>query len=429
MAMTLACRAGDPSSILGWGVVPSWYFEGVCFRTASIQVIYNKLESEKNMKIDPYNHKERYLSWKEKNKYGITGLSDSNSELIREYITNMENGVNVATVSVKGSRSHTRLNNLKDKMIFFAKKFKEKFSIDNISDISEEQLCLFFSDMRSGLISRQDGKIYMSVMDYVKAFKAFWHWHQKISKKKGKEILDITVDLDTRSEKPKWVYLTEEQVKKLYENANYKYKVLIMFLFDSGIRSPTELINIKISDLYNDCKELHIRDEISKTFGRRIKLMICPELLKNYVDSLKKDDYLFPINPKIANRYLKRLGERVLGDIKSPAGQKYSELTMYDFRHISCCYWLPRYKSESALKYRFGWKKSDKIHYYSELLGMKDTISEEDLLVDVTKTEIEKRLEKSERGKELMQDKMDRMEEQMKEILKMVDSIRLTPKP
>jgi len=119
--------------------------------------------------------------------------------------------------------------------------------------------------------------------------------------------------------------------------------------------------------------------------------MICSELLKEYVQhkKLKMDDYLFPISPPSLNKYLKRLAMKLFGDEQSPAGSKCSELTMYDFRHCSCCYWLPRYKSESALKYRFGWKKSDKIHYYSELLGMKDTISEEDLLIDVTKAEIE----------------------------------------
>lgn len=100
------------------------------------------------------------------------------------------------------------------------------------------------------------------------------------------------------------------------------------------------------------------------------------------------------------------LAKRLFGDKQSPAGSKYSDLTMYDFRHISCCYWMPRYKSESALKYRFGWKKSDKIHYYSELLGMKDTINEEDMLVDVTKTEIEKKLESAEKEKAMMQERL-----------------------
>ncbi len=47
-----AQNAGDPGSTPGWGVVPSWHFEGVCFHTTSIQVMYNKLDSIKNMKID-----------------------------------------------------------------------------------------------------------------------------------------------------------------------------------------------------------------------------------------------------------------------------------------------------------------------------------------------------------------------------------------
>lgn len=195
-----------------------------------------------------------------------------------------------------------------------------------------------------------------------------------------------------------------------------------MFLFDTGIRSPTELINIKVSDLYNDCKELQIREEISKTFGRKIKLMLCSEMIKDYIRGQKLgiSDHLFLIKPATVNRYLQRLATRVFGEDETLAGQKYSEITMYDFRHISCCYWLPRYKSESALKYRFGWKKSDKIHYYSEMLGMKDTISEEDLFLDTTKTEIERRIEKSEKDKELMQEKINSMEEEMKTILGLV---------
>ena len=33
------------------------------------------------------------------------------------------------------------------------------------------------------------------------------------------------------------------------------------------------------------------------------------------------------------------------------------------------------------------------IHYYTEFLGMKDTIQEEDLYVDVSKTELERQME------------------------------------
>jgi integrase len=378
------------------------------------------------MKIDPYKHKERYFKWKEKVKEkDIPGIGKENSELLKHYIADMEKGVNIAPSSAKGSRGFNRLNTLKDRIIFFARKFKELYGLGNITQINEEQLIGFFSDMRNGTIKRRDGRNYLSIDTPANIFKAFWHWHQKISRKKGIEIPDITKDLDVSKDKPAWVYLTENEVKRLCDNAKYEYKVLIMFLFDTGIRSPTELVNVKVSDFFNGFKELNIREETSKTFGRRIKLMLCSELIKDFVKTknLSQEDYIFSICPSVTNRYLKRLAERVFGANVSPAGARYSELTMYDFRHISCCYWLPRYKSESALKYRFGWKKSDKIHYYSELLGMRDTIAEEDMLIDVTKTEIEKRLEKSEKENNLLREDNEQMKIQMEKIMGLTNRI------
>lgn len=367
------------------------------------------------MKIDPYNHKERYKAWKESIKDQIPNLSKDNSDIILHYLNDMENGLNVSLKSQKGARSYTRLNTLKEKMFFFAKRFKKIYCLEDVTKITEEQIILFFSKMRRGEIVRNDGKTYLSINYFVKVFKAFWHWHQTVNRKKGIEIKDITVDLDGRGEKPKWVYLTEEQIRKLCLNARFDYRVLIMFLFDTGIRAPTELVNIKVSDLYDDCKELLIRDEISKTFGRKIKLLLCTQYLKDYIEerALKGDDYLFPIKPATVNKYLQRLTTRVLGEEESLAGEKYSKITMYDFRHCSCCFWLPRYKSESALKFRFGWKKSDKIHYYSELLGMRDTITQDDLILSEERTELEQNLEKSQINKKIMDDRMKSVEEKI----------------
>jgi integrase len=375
------------------------------------------------MKIDPYKHKEKYLSWKASFNGRIPSISEVNSKILYEYILDMENGLNVASVSKKGARSYSRLNNIKQRLIFLIKQFEERYNLTDVTLVSERILHDFFTGMKNGAITRLDGRTYESPTDYVKIFKAFWHWYQKVNRKQGKDIQDLTIDLDTSRDKPKWVYLTEEQIKKIVDNSTYEYKVLIMFLYDSGIRSPTELVNIRVSDFYSNFKELNIRDEISKTFGRRIKLMLCSDLIKEYVLSkgLNPEDYLFTKHPKVMNQYLKRLSKKILGDSVSPAGQKYSQLTLYDFRHCSCCYWLPRYKSESALKFRFGWKKSDKIHYYSEMLGMRDTINEEDLLVDLTKTEIEKRLLKSESEKNVLQERLQVLEVQVKQILGLVN--------
>ena len=164
------------------------------------------------MKIDPYNHKERYLKWKKSVKNQIPNISKENSEIILKYLNDMEIGVNISSVSVKGARGYNRLNTLKDKLIFFSKKFNTSFNLGCIREIKEEQLFQFFSDMEKGIIKRQDGNNFIGVHTYVKIFKAFWHWHQKIERKQGREIKDITLDLNTKANKPKWVYLTEKQV-------------------------------------------------------------------------------------------------------------------------------------------------------------------------------------------------------------------------
>lgn len=370
------------------------------------------------MRRDEEKHKKWYLDWKQKCGKKIPDISGDNSRIILDYINDMEFGLNVGKSSKKGGRGYNRLYNLQQRMTFIAKKLEEIFGIEDLTKLEERHLHEFFTGMRNGDIKRVDGGIYRDPANFVKIVKAFWHWWQKVNRKRGIEIYDITQDLDTSVRKPKWVYLTEEEIRILHDNARYYYKVLIMFLFDTGIRAPSELRNIKVSDFQNDFKELNIRDEISKTFGRRIKLMLCSNLIKNYVKSegLEKDDYLFNRKPQSMNKYLQRLAKRVLKDEVSPAGQKYTDITMYDFRHCSCCYWLPRYKSESALKYRFGWKKSDKIHYYSELLGMRDTITEEDMLMDIGKTELERQLVRAENDKDILKERVEILEKQMEVI-------------
>ena len=376
-------------------------------------------------KIDPYKFKEKYTRWKTRVKEELKDFSDYNFSVFMQYLSDMECGLNVATHHKKGSRGYLRLNAIRVRIAFLMREFQRKFALDRITEITEAQLHSYFLSMRNGEITKRDGQKFRSVKDYVQDFKAFWHWWQKVNKKRDVEIKDITTDLDTSCEKPDWVYLTEEQIRYMAENAKYEYRVLIWFLFDTGIRAPTELVNVRVADFYNDFKELNIRQEISKTFGRRIKLMICSELIKEYVQkkNLSREDYIFKICPPVANRYLKRLGLKLFGDKESPAGQRYSQVTLYDLRHCASCYWLPRYKSESALKYRFGWKKSDKIHYYSELLGMRDTISQEDLLTDVTKIEIEKKLESSEKEKNILQERVNNLELQMARILKLTNKL------
>ena len=54
---------------------------------------------------------------------------------------------------------------------------------------------------------------------------------------------------------------------------------------------------------------------------------------------------------------------------------------------------------------------------------MKDTISEEDLLIDVTKTELEKRLAKTETDNNLLKEELNAVKIQMKKIQELVKDI------
>ena len=378
-------------------------------------------------KIDPYKQKERYLKWKQTKE--IDGVSKENEKIIVNLILDMEQGINIASGSRKGGRSYIRLNTIRNRLSFLAKAFEKRFK-KNLTEVRYEDSNNFFTAMSNGEIKTNAGERYRSVGDYVNMFKTFWHWYMKVKRKEYKQlsekekkkvdvskyiIEDITVDLDTSTEQPGFVYFTEDEFKKLVNRAKYEYKVLMWFLFDSGIRAPTELVNVRVSDLYENGSEnydLDIRDEISKTFGRKIKLLLCSKLLKEYIEEkrLKTEDILFPIVPRVANQYLKRLAKKVLGDKPTLGREKASNLSLYDFRHNSCCYWLPRYKSQNALMYRFGWVTPKYIIYYSQLLGMRDTIKEEDLLLEEGKAEIEKKLAKERQTKELSEERFKALE-------------------
>jgi len=335
---------------------------------------------------DPYNHKQRYNNWLE-NKH-IQDISKTNEKQIINFIEDMSLGYNISKGSKKGVRSPIRLNTLRQRLVFIAKLLEDR-KIKDMRDVTQKQLHSLFEDMRSGKIQTRKGTPYKSTGDYIKVFKCFYHWYQKVSKEK---IEDITLELDTRGEKPKFVYFTEKDFENIVKEASTDLKPILTLAYDSGMR-VTELMNIKVSDFLNNYTELEIREETSKTFGRKIKLMLCPQQIKKYVQltDLKPNDFLCKINPPMINRELRRIGKKVL----TPAQITYKNLSLYDFRHSSSCFWLPKYKSENALKYRFGWKKSDMIHYYSEYLGMKDTINKDDMYNDITKTELETKQNKT----------------------------------
>ena len=102
--------------------------------TINIQVQYKDLWIVQTMEIDPYKHEEKYHNWKERIKEGIPNLSKTNSQIVLRYIYDMENGINISSKNVKGSRSYIRLNNLREKS--FTKKEEDTCLGSRLESIS-----------------------------------------------------------------------------------------------------------------------------------------------------------------------------------------------------------------------------------------------------------------------------------------------------
>jgi len=342
------------------------------------------------MKIDPYKNKEKFINWKNKGAI-IPGVSKLNEKLIKKFLFDLEEGSNVDTSNKRGSRSYIRLNAYRSKLKMLAQKTEERFEKD-FPQLAKEDFNKLIKAFNDGDIKRKDGKAYMDIQDYLKTFKAFWHWLQRTYKTKLK---DITIEAEAEKRKAKWVYLDSDEFSKIIDTCKPYYKTLAWFAMDTGIRA-TELKNVRVSDISTDMKELDIREETAKTFGRKIKLMMCSDLLSQHIEvnNLKDDDIIFEKGLDKTNEYFKRRAKSIFGEKTSKGKELYKNISVVDFRHISACYWLPRYPTQQGMMYRFGWKKSDKVFYYSEFLGMVDNISEGDLLIDTTKTELQQDNEK-----------------------------------
>lgn len=410
------------------------------------------------MKQDLHNNKHKWDLFKNKiklkqDKYGIItdveigsgvykkedggefrGLNQENCKIIVQYLFDMEKGSNISGAK-KGGRSYSRLNALKIRIPQMARWF-QKNKKKNLINLNHDVVNEYFNALDKGIIKSNKGTKYKSVRDFKRDFQSFWHWYMKFMKRlyrksdknNGGLIEDITDEIDVSREKPKFNYFDVEQLQKLIDVVKFDYKVMMLFMYDSGCRSPSELMHIKKSDLQEhelmkDVYTLHIREEISKTIGRKIKLMLCGKLLKRYLEKydFKDDDYLFKGHPSVINQYLKRVGYKLLKMGNMRKGKNGDTLiidgiTMYDFRHSSACYWLQRYKNQNTLMYRFGWVKPEMVYYYSEFLGLKDDITEQDLDTAEISSQLQKELKNKDTQIILQEEKMDNMQKQMKKI-------------
>ncbi|MBN1792412.1 site-specific integrase [Candidatus Woesearchaeota archaeon] len=399
--------------------------------------INNKGERE----VDPYNNKGKHEAWlrsigyfgEQADYFAFTGVSSEASELITNYVMDLYTGKNLPKGTYRGQRSFNHLCNIRIRLRRIVE-LLESSAKKPLLQLSEDDVLLVFNNMRNGVTLSSLGRPFLDTSSYARAFMSFWRWIMRVRK----ETPNIVDSLDTKKDnKPKWFYFTLKDVERMADAApNFYYKALVYFLFDSGLRAPTELMNVRVMDLSDvpgcNLLFLNIRDETSKTFGRKIKLMISSDLVRQYVKKydLKREDFLFSTSYIVMTRTIGRLAYNTLKVGVAIKQKNFKVLvrqgvTMYDFRHNSVCHYLPIYNSENQIKYRYGWRKSEMIHYYSEFMGMRDTITEDDMLIDTTKTEIQQALQKEQQLVAVLQEQLNNQKKDTDERIRQLEALML----
>lgn len=345
-------------------------------------------------KLDVNGRIKQWFKVKESDKKGVKGLSKHNSDITLEFLKDYSLGLNTPK-GFKGSREPATLLKLRSITLFLSKNFPNK----QFEKITKQDLHKILDKMGSGEIMKTPNKKYRGVGDFVKNLKTFYGWLLRVGKIKE----DVTIDLSQSAykiSKPSWVFLNNEQMKTLINQARGDYRALILFLYDSGIR-PQEAYRIVVSDFEENFTILNIPetrengDRVSKTFERTIKLKQCPSLLREYVktNNLKDDDLLIQIKQPAFNKYLRTLAKKLFGTKLTKARASPDKMKLYDIRHLASIFWLDRYQRNQDLMYRMGWAREDKIYYYSEFLGRRDKIDDGDMLTLEDKTNLEKEVE------------------------------------
>jgi len=184
-----------------------------------------------------------------------------------------------------------------------------------------------------------------------------------------------------RSKKKTPEILTEQEIKKLYKEANSLWqKYAIAVLFGSGARIE-EFLNIRFEDLEEPTKDfpyfkVDIKEEYSKTLGRKIGLYweYCTEAITKYMESIEKKDAkdrVLEINYDAVRMFLTRLGKKVLN----------KRVHAHMFRKSSATFYASKLNRQQLCK-KFGWTfSSDVVDIYINRAGV-DEFEVKDVMLD-----------------------------------------------
>lgn len=221
-----------------------------------------------------------------------------------------------------------------------------------------------------------------------------------MNRKRGHVIVDITEDISTNATPAPFVYISKDRLDKMLPYFSADEQVVLSFLFDSMVRSPTEVLSLKASHIYEQEGEVWVTipDEISKTFGRPLNLLYSGQAVREYIDRkrLRANDFLFSFNPSLLNKTMQKVAVQLFGDTQSHAkGDLFSKVTLYDLRHSGAVHFRllakenPGCISLDAVRHRGGWTDMKMLNYYTQFLGLDGKIERQGMLLRQEKHELE----------------------------------------
>ncbi len=343
------------------------------------------------MKKDIFNHATGWENFKKQltPKYIEEGLTKENSKLFIDYLLDLEQGRNIPRKAIKGGRDTKHLNRLRNKMRAIFKLFQNN-GIKDTTKITEKQVSDIFTEWTK-----------THTVDYAKRFKAFWSWWMTKNRREGKIVEDVCIDLSTTEKNNgdrDFVWVTKEQLDKLRTYFDEDKQTILLFCFDSIIRSPTELMSLKTENIYEKGDEvwIDIPNSISKTIGRKFNLVYAGKPILDYIKRHHKQqgEYLFEFSHLMLTKEMQKIAKQLWDGKKSEGGEFFKNITLYDLRHSGAIHFRQLFQktgqSLDILRERGGWSDFKMINYYTRRLGLDGHISKEKLLLEEDKTKIEK---------------------------------------
>jgi len=233
-----------------------------------------------------------------------------------------------------------------------------------------------------------------TVLDFKKSLKKFFKW---LFKDDPKKFVDLTDWIETYGEFTEVPALSREEVEKMANACDTKWRALVMFLFDSGTRIE-EALNVRIGDISRkksgetNTESFYIRIKHSKTKPRTISIPMATKTLEGWLsihpDKDNLDAQLFPLTYASVLKNLHIVGKKALKKKVYPHLLRHSSATYY-------CNKLNQYQ----LCYRYGWSMSSK---QPQRYIDREGIHEEETVKKYTEDEVENLKRENKKLKENM---------------------------